>query len=167
MRLGAFCAALVLLALACGCAGSQQAPSGYLEIRLADDEQRPDYIEVNVAGMRAPIYVSPIVELTEADIEKAEYIEMRPAAVRRRGKSAMKKRHAVGVKFGWFASRKLGRLTDEHTGERLAIIVAGRVVSAPRITGRIEGGMLIHGNFNKADAKMLAAVLNQAPIGLK
>jgi len=156
-------AALVAL---CGCAASAKPASGYLEIRLAADEETPDYLQARVPELRAPIYVSPKVELTEADIKKAEVLEARGRNARIGDKRRMfrvKGRDlgpAVGIVFNRSGSRKLARLTEENVGKRLAIVIGGRVVSAPRIAGKIKKKMLLYGNFTREDAVTLVTILN-------
>ena len=57
-------------------------------------------------------------------------------------------------------STAFDRLTAENVGRRLAIILDGRVYSAPVIQERISGGIAsITGNFNFQEARDLAIVL--------
>lgn len=68
-------------------------------------------------------------------------------------------RGAWQVGFGLTASgtREFARLTRESIGRRLAILVEGRVVSAPVVREEITGGMgLIAGDFSEQEARALA-----------
>lgn len=58
-------------------------------------------------------------------------------------------------------ARRFCRITTEHTNERFAILLDGRVLTAPRINEPICGGSgQISGNFTAETARDLAAVLN-------
>ena len=51
-------------------------------------------------------------------------------------------------------------VTGENVGRQLAIVLDGRVFSAPRLNERIGGGRAqISGNFDPAEARDLAIVL--------
>jgi len=68
-------------------------------------------------------------------------------------------RGAWQVGFGLTASGKkeFARLTRESIGRRLAILVEGRVVSAPMVRAEITGGRgVISGNFSEQEARALA-----------
>jgi preprotein translocase subunit SecD len=55
--------------------------------------------------------------------------------------------------------RKFGNVTAENIGRQLAIVVDGRVRSAPRIDARITTDGSIHGNFTPQEAQDLALLL--------
>ncbi|GLZ36785.1 hypothetical protein [Actinokineospora sp. NBRC 105648] len=64
----------------------------------------------------------------------------------------------VTIKLSADAAAKFGSWTAEHVGERLAIVVDGKLVSAPQIASPIPGGEVqISGNFTEKSAKQLAA----------
>jgi len=133
--------------LAAGCAAGQGASRVSLEIRLAKDEPAPGLQPVLVAKTREKIYLSPRVELDQADIRDAQVVKTP------RGP-------AVGVKLAWSAARRLARLTDQHIGDRLAVLVDGSVVCAPLIKGKTGRSMIIAGDFTQQEAEELAAALS-------
>ena len=159
---------VMVLAVLYGCAAPKQS-AGYFEIRMAAGDARPGHLQARVPQLSKPIYVSPTIEFTEADVKKAEVLKSesgtkylrspsRPdQAIRIRGRGLGP---AVGITLTWAASRKLERLTTENKGSRLAILVAGRVISAPLITGVVRKRMLIYGGFTQQDAELLATILN-------
>jgi serine/threonine protein kinase len=57
--------------------------------------------------------------------------------------------------FGPDLAPRFGQLTREHTGSRLATIVRGRIVSAPRIMGEFNRQATLTGNFSKDDIEHL------------
>jgi len=68
--------------------------------------------------------------------------------------------YAVTLKFNNKGARTFDKLTKEHVGERFAIILEGKVNSAPVIRERISGGTAqITGSFTPTEARNLAIVL--------
>ncbi len=66
----------------------------------------------------------------------------------------------VGFKFDGTGAQQFGRATREHTGERMAIVLDGKVLSAPRINEPILGGSgVITGRFTTTEAKDLSTML--------
>ncbi|MFH1621816.1 MAG: protein translocase subunit SecD [Candidatus Omnitrophota bacterium] len=66
----------------------------------------------------------------------------------------------VGLKFNSQGSAKFAEITAENVGRRLAIILDGKVYSAPRIDEAIPSGeAIIRGRFSVDEAKDLALVL--------
>jgi len=70
--------------------------------------------------------------------------------------------HSFGVslRFTNKGAELFGDLTSKHVGQRFAILLDGKVQSAPVIKDAIRGGNAqITGNFTQADAQTLASVL--------
>nr|WP_176704646.1 protein translocase subunit SecD [Candidatus Magnetococcus massalia]CRH08250.1 Protein-export membrane protein secD [Candidatus Magnetococcus massalia]CRH08317.1 Protein-export membrane protein secD [Candidatus Magnetococcus massalia] len=66
----------------------------------------------------------------------------------------------VQIKFDAVGGRKFGQVTGEHVNERLAIVLDGKIYSAPNIQEKIEGGRAsITGSFTQEEAHDLAIVL--------
>ncbi len=65
----------------------------------------------------------------------------------------------VQVRFDSTGADQFGRLTSAHVGESLAILLDGKVVSAPRINGAIFGECQITGQFTETEARNLASAL--------
>ena len=66
----------------------------------------------------------------------------------------------VGFKFDSTGAQQFGRATREHAGERMAIVLDGKVLSAPRINEPILGGSgVITGRFTTSEAKDLSTML--------
>ncbi len=66
----------------------------------------------------------------------------------------------VGFKFDSTGAQQFGRATREHAGERMAIVLDGKVLSAPRINEPILGGSgVITGQFTVTEAKDLSTML--------
>ena len=68
--------------------------------------------------------------------------------------------HAVSFRFDTDGAQKFGRITSDNTGRRLAVVLDGVVITAPRINSAITGGSgIITGNFNAQSAADLAVLL--------
>jgi preprotein translocase subunit SecD len=59
--------------------------------------------------------------------------------------------------------KRFGEITTAHINKRIAILVAGRLLTAPVVREPIHGGEVqISGNFTDEEARGLAAMLNAA-----
>lgn len=66
----------------------------------------------------------------------------------------------ISLEFDSVGAEEFGRLTAAHVHERFAIVLDGKVQSAPVIQDAIYGGRAsITGNFTEAEARNLASVL--------
>lgn len=66
----------------------------------------------------------------------------------------------VAIAFNRQGARKFGQLTTEHVGERMAILLDGKIYSDPVIKERILGGRAsISGSFSPEEAHDLAIAL--------
>jgi preprotein translocase subunit SecD len=67
---------------------------------------------------------------------------------------------AVGFRFNGVGAKRFGDATTENVGKLFAIILDGKVISAPVINGPITGGSgIIQGNFTPEEANDLALLL--------
>lgn len=67
---------------------------------------------------------------------------------------------AVGIDFDSEGADQFGELTSNNVGERIAIVLDGKVLSAPRVNEPIVGGQAqITGNFTDKEARDLALML--------
>ena len=57
-------------------------------------------------------------------------------------------------------SRKMGELTDAQQGESIAVLINGRVVSAPKVHARVTGRVQITGKFSHDEAERLVRSIN-------
>lgn len=78
-------------------------------------------------------------------------------------------RPAVGFFLTSDGSTAFARATEQHVGEKLAIVLDNKVSSAPVINERIESEGIIHGNFTLQQADDLALLLRSGalPASLK
>ncbi len=181
--------------LSCGCGGPQRRSTGYLEIHAATDEKTPGFLAVRIPNMDEPIYVNPEIALTDENVAKAIVMRVRtpqmghtiiltPDVKSLHGKilipdpsqmdeatadiSTSSQQLGYGVIIEWTRAgrRKMKTLTSRNKGERLAVVLGGRVIAAPRIGGQIKN-MLLYGSFTQAEAEALADTINHGPAPLK
>src|SRR4029079_5120130 len=62
------------------------------------------------------------------------------------------------------AASTFARVTGDNVGYLLAIVLAGRVVSAPRINTRIRETGVIQGGFTAEEVQDLAIMLRSGPL---
>jgi hypothetical protein len=66
------------------------------------------------------------------------------------------------VTFTDRGAKRFAEVTRDHVGQRLAIVIDGKVYSAPKVMTEIPGGKaVISGSFSEQEAAQLAARLNQ------
>ena len=71
----------------------------------------------------------------------------------------------VAFSFKPLGAKKFGEATRTNVGERLAIVLDGKVISAPSIQGPIMGGKgIITGNFTVQDAGELSMMLRSGAL---
>jgi preprotein translocase subunit SecD len=93
---------------------------------------------------KIPVWISPEAALTNVDIARAW---PQPDA----------DGFTVGFMLTEEGSLKLARLTKSHIGENVAVMIDGRVMSAPKITAEITGGRaVINGTFTEEEAGSFA-----------
>lgn len=118
---------------------------GAVEIRGASSTAVAGWPRVTAADGE-PLWVSPIVSLTSADIARSE---ARPSSG---GRSD------VGVVFTADGARKMQALSRAQTGERIAVLLDGTVIWAPVVRDTIDNEAVMSG-LSAAQAKRLLAAL--------
>jgi len=90
------------------------------------------------------IWIAPEPSLTNGDVARAWPEEMGGEV-------------CVGLLLTEEGALKLARLTTDHVGQPMALIVDGRVTAAPRIAAPITGGRaILQGNFTAEEARAIA-----------
>jgi preprotein translocase subunit SecD len=117
-----------------------------LELRLASHEKVEGWDRVpGPEPQNIPLWISPEVALSNRDIARA-YVDRTSEG-----------KPGVGIILTEEGALKLARLTKRHFGENVAIILDGRIQSAPKIMDEITGGRaIIHGQFTEESAGLVA-----------
>lgn len=123
-------------------------PKGKLEIRRAETKPANGLTEATVAGTRDKVYLHKQVELTNADIAKA--VAGMDQALD----------PAIDIEFTKEGARKMAALSADHKNKPLAILVDGKVVSAPVIRAKLTNKAQITGKFTRSEIEALVQALN-------
>jgi preprotein translocase subunit SecD len=71
----------------------------------------------------------------------------------------------VSFRFNNVGGKKFAQITTENIGKPFAVVLDGKVITAPRINGAITGGSgIITGNFTVAEATELALLLRSGAL---
>jgi preprotein translocase subunit SecD len=102
-------------------------------------------------------WVNKTVLIDQSDLQTTTVATSTPATGNDPGKPE------IDVVFTPKGSKRLAEVTRQSINKRLAIIINGRIVSAPMIRTEIPGGTaVISGNFTKSEATELSNKINQA-----
>ena len=129
-----------------------------LEFRLvADAGEAPGDFEVLPMKQGGTIPVEKRVMVAGEDL-----VDAQPAFDSRTGEPD------VSFRFNLRGGQRFGEVTSENVSKPFAIVLDGKVISAPRILGPITGGTgQITGNFSVAEADELAVLLRAGALPAK
>ncbi len=121
------------------------------KLKLALEGTPPEGYELKTSEDGASLLVETKVEVTGADLVNA---------IVKFDQSAFNQ-PIVGITFNRDGAKKFAKVTGENIGVRLAIVLDGKVKSAPVIKDRISGGEgVIQGRFSPEEANDLAIILS-------
>jgi preprotein translocase subunit SecD len=66
----------------------------------------------------------------------------------------------VGIRLTGEGAEKLARLTENHIGDRLALVIDGEVVMTPTIRSKVESLGLLTGDFSDSRCEEIARGLS-------
>jgi protein-export membrane protein SecD len=129
-----------------------------LEFRLvADPGDPPSEVEVLPQKQGGTIPVQKRVMVAGEDLTDAQ-----PSFDSRTGEPD------VNFRFNFRGGQRFGEVTSQNVGRLFAIVLDGKVISAPRILGPITGGSgQITGNFTVQEADDLAVLLRSGALPAK
>lgn len=124
-----------------------------LEFRLADDAEESGWQKMELRGSDKPIFVSRKVSLNGGHIEKVSFYK------------DVSGNPTVGFVLTDAGAKAMEATTSKNLNKRLAIVLNGKVVSAPTIRSTITKKGQIVGRFDKDDllAFFQAIVLREMP----
>ena len=138
-----FCATpqTVLFVVCLGCrflltaAETPDKPDGNIEFRRAENQPAEGLIEAVVAGSDKKVYLYDTAEAGNKDIADIRVVRDE------RGEPA------IGITFTKKGAEKMARVTQQHIGKPIAVMVDGRVLSAPMVRAKLSRKSLITGKF--------------------
>lgn len=142
MRLLAFgtCFVLALPGL------TQEAQKTRVELRRAETAPADGLVEAVVVGSGEKVYLHKAAALTGADIASAKA-------------TGGATDPAVDLTFTEAGAKKMAKLSAEHADKPLALVVDGKVLSAPVVRARLGSSVRITGRFSAEDAAKLVKAL--------
>jgi preprotein translocase subunit SecD len=145
-------AVLLLFACFAGIAqGSADKPAEKLrvkvEFRRAETKPADGLTEAPVSGTQDKVYIYKIADATNDDIADARSAEDEA-------------KPAVEIIFTKEGAKKMAKLSEQHKDKPLAILVDGKVLSAPVVRSSFSERALITGNFTKEEADKLVKGVN-------
>jgi TonB family protein len=129
--------------------GGAQAGATTLEVRLAELQPGPGLREAVLDGTNRRVYVRADAIVTGADIASAAVVDAGGG-------------FSVSVSFNAAAENRLAEATKMHVGRPIAIVLDGKLISAPMLRSTIRGSAVISGNFTRAEAERIASGLRPA-----
>jgi preprotein translocase subunit SecD len=129
-------------------APAADAPAKF-ELRRAEAKPAAGLTEAKVAGKDEKVYLHKEVELTDKDIAKANVIEDELHGP------------TLEIIFTKEAQKKIAKMTEEHMGKPLAILVDGKVVGAPIVRDKLTEKAILTRMFTKEEAEKLANCINR------
>jgi preprotein translocase subunit SecD len=136
---------LCLIALV-GCSGEKKPAGVSLEFRLVDEAPGDGLtpMAMDTGGMEQTFYAHEDVVMSGDDVAAAKVI-------------TWQNQPAIEVMFTSSGKDKLSRITAENIGRRMGMIVDGKLMVAPVIRAKMDGGrVVINGDFTDAEAKRIA-----------
>jgi preprotein translocase subunit SecD len=122
-----------------------QEPVVKFELRRAENRPAEGLIEAKIEGTNTKVYLRKEIGLTNKDVARAQ-AKVQPG-----------QKPAVEVTFTEQGAKRLARLTKQHQGKPVAILVNGKVLAAPIARATITGGnAVITGDFTQAQAERIA-----------
>jgi preprotein translocase subunit SecD len=136
--------ALVLFCAGCGAAlGSVTQPgTAKLELRLIAKNEA-DGIKVTTWDGKVTMSVEKSAPLTDRDVDKVKLSKMPDG------------KPAIDLMLDQTAALTLEDITSKNIGRRMAVLVSGKIVLAPTIKEKIEGGHMTIAGFSEADTNAI------------
>ena len=141
---GALAAALIVVGLLVGSGdrGTVRAAVRF-EVRLAEVEPVPGLIVARVANSGHLIYLHPEMIVTNDDIAQSWVRQDDPD------------HFGISVEFLEAGAQRMRQATATHVGRPVAILIDGKVVTAPVVRSTISNSAWINGDYTKAEAERI------------
>ena len=126
--------------------GTLPAPRVAVEFRLAENEPGAELIGMPIGDTDEQIYVTKTAALENGDIAKAEA----------RRSELDRVSYDVQIEFTPAGAKKMEAITGANLGKRLAILIDGKVLSAPKLLEKISSRAVITGRISADEARRIA-----------
>jgi preprotein translocase subunit SecD len=144
---------------------------GLLELKIVEQGPSPTKESLLVNGQVPPgMDILPGSTGTPGDAGTVYYVVRHVSAVTgrdlRNARASLDENNQPAVSFtlNTEGARKFGKITGENIGRQLAIVLDGRVQSAPRIESRISSDGRITGSFTSEEVQNLSLILKSGAL---
>jgi preprotein translocase subunit SecD len=144
-------AASTLLCFLCAIsiwAGEGRQETAKVEFRRAEEKAAEGLTEATVEGTKRKVYLNKVADATNADIKSALEVEDN------------EKKPVVAIFLTKDGVKKLAKVSQEHMGKLLAIVVDGKVVSVVTIRSLLNSEGLQITGLAKKEAEKLVKTIN-------
>jgi hypothetical protein len=129
-----------------------------LQFRLVVDNPTADSEQMTVAQPNNPPRQPEVLNVQKAALLDSSDVKNATASV------DPLRQPIIDIKLTDDGAKRFADVTGKNVGERLAIVIDGKLYEAPRIASAITGGeALITGHFTKEEAENFAARINGSP----
>src|SRR5207244_10186356 len=123
-------------------------PKVKVEFRRAETKNADGLTPATIAGTDEKIYLHKTADATTADIADAR-VGVDGAC-----------NPAIDVTFTKDGAKKMAALSEKHQGKPLAVLIDGKVVSAPVVRAKFSDRAQITGQFTKEEVEKLVKAIN-------
>jgi preprotein translocase subunit SecD len=123
-------------------------PKVKIEFRRAETKNADGLTPATIAGTEEKIYLHKGADATNADIAEAR------VGVDGAGNPT------IEVTFTKEGAKKVEAMSEKHLDKPLAILIDGKVVSAPVVRAKLSGKAEITGTFTKEEVEKLVKAIN-------
>ncbi|SRR6266446_836320 len=124
------------------------------ELRLAQETPGDGLVEATVVNTDRKVHLFKFALITNNDVIEARVVEEGGLFG---AESRASSYFDIYVIFTEEGSQKMARASETHIGKPIAILVDGKVVSAPIVRSVIRDRAAIAGSFSKEEAESLAS----------
>jgi preprotein translocase subunit SecD len=120
-----------------------------VEFKRAETKPADGLTEATIEGTSHKIYLPKRADATHSDIARAS-VELDPNM-----------KPIIDIIFTDAGAKKMKAMTEKHRDKPLAIVVNGKVLSAPVVKTAIGDRAQINGNFTNAEAEKIVKAINE------
>jgi preprotein translocase subunit SecD len=131
----------------CGAEAVAREFSADVELRLAQDDPSAGFVESAVGTTNETVYLAPTALVTGRDLVSVGLSKDETRSL------------SITMTFSEAAGEKLKTASAANLGKRIAILIDGKVVSAPKVMSEVSTAVAISGRFAKAELVDLLAAL--------
>ena len=134
--------------------------AGKMEFRMVDTSVSPDQAEQGMLPPDSELLVGTSPETPPQVVKKQVLVASSDLIDAQLGFDQRNNEPVVNFKFSTSGAKKFAQATTDNVGKLFAIVLDGKVISAPRINEPITGGQgQISGNFTAESANDFAILL--------